>query len=1197
LAAHLVKRGKRAYGFWVLVLSIRAPSGDHFDVIDRLWAMTSHQTRHHRIDSGAIMTINQTTNAPPPDDLEEVRLAVVMYGGVSLAIYLYGMTQELLRMVRATVPGTALTGTEVIYRQLASLRQGSRDERIDWDETDLDQLALQRRFVIDILSGTSAGGINAVFLAKALVNNQSIDHLNNLWLKYADLGLLLNDARGDALAKNMATEAAKNRASGRPIPDMPHLAEPPALLNGQRMYSMLFDAFREMSDSPGTEVRPACVESLDLFITATDVNGLEISVPLTRESRPELRHRHVFEFRYRPKGTPGANNQFTAEYDPLLAFAARCTSSFPVAFPPMRLEDIDEVLKKHGVTTHSRDHKWQAFFPAYLQAPSDLSPSERYVTRPFADGGILDNKPFGYAINAIFARPADRNVTRKLVYLEPQAAPSRGNGTGTLKIPDAIGNGIKALVNLPTYEAIATDLSRITEYNERIQLATGLPISGIDLFDRDRTTSVALDAELQQLLPAASQPAADPWLTSYPADEWDEALAAKPSQDSASLPNLLRTGRLAGSALVHAYISYYRLKVKAVTEELAEAIALIAGWAPTSPQGQAILALVTAWRETTYSERRVPADTTQEPRKPSLNRFLLRFDLSYRTRRLYFVRDVLDMLIDRETGCFKDKAAEFSAEAGVELPVSPEVGSTLAVAVRLLRKQLTTTVSKWLSLPDLLRRPETLQPLKDHLKAISAAALQPIIMAADPVQRQTAIENFLADHQGAVKGLAEFIEEQIRETAGTTTTQVRAALEAPNAAILTEETDEQKALAVTWRRIRNALVRTYARFESFDVSLFPTLYPARGALIRPIDVVRFSPDNAHALVNEGQEKVEKLAGNKVLNFSAFFDRTWRENDVLWGRLDGAEHIIRTLLPDGHPDLQDAIDKAQEKILEDVLTDEQKQQLTQQVQRLDQALHDAPLSYDTFGHLFGDEARPGLYLVLNLRLRMLRRQAQDKLERDLQEAASDRPQVLTPRQQDDKQNPFIASLAENFGPGSRTQAALAMRSVGVLAAVLQTVGKSRWRWLSGAVTPVLHTVQVVGSQAWQLEVDPTWLVKVLGVGLALVGIGVFQAEPAFYNLGMQVILIGVVMIGIISWWRFHRQGSSVQFPAGSVVKVLTAVLMFLGALKGLELAGVTRDGLGMVRHGVEQLVRVFVKPSRPWLTNLQAASHPNGRLNE
>ena len=90
---------------------------------------------------------------------KEVRFAVVMYGGVSLAIYIHGVAHELLSLVRATarnkksgeyvIPDQELKGAELVYRSLGE--------------------TLKAKFIVDILSGTSAGGINAVYLAKALV--------------------------------------------------------------------------------------------------------------------------------------------------------------------------------------------------------------------------------------------------------------------------------------------------------------------------------------------------------------------------------------------------------------------------------------------------------------------------------------------------------------------------------------------------------------------------------------------------------------------------------------------------------------------------------------------------------------------------------------------------------------------------------------------------------------------------------------------------------------------------------------------------------------------------------------------------------------------------------------------------------------------------------------------------------------------
>ena len=42
------------------------------------------------------------TPAPLVDPAQEIRFAIVIYGGVSLAVYINGVAQEMLRMVRAT---------------------------------------------------------------------------------------------------------------------------------------------------------------------------------------------------------------------------------------------------------------------------------------------------------------------------------------------------------------------------------------------------------------------------------------------------------------------------------------------------------------------------------------------------------------------------------------------------------------------------------------------------------------------------------------------------------------------------------------------------------------------------------------------------------------------------------------------------------------------------------------------------------------------------------------------------------------------------------------------------------------------------------------------------------------------------------------------------------------------------------------
>ena len=49
------------------------------------------------------------------------------------------------------------------------------------------------RVVIDILSGASAGGINAIFLAKALSTGSPMVTLKDLWVEEGDVAKLVND--------------------------------------------------------------------------------------------------------------------------------------------------------------------------------------------------------------------------------------------------------------------------------------------------------------------------------------------------------------------------------------------------------------------------------------------------------------------------------------------------------------------------------------------------------------------------------------------------------------------------------------------------------------------------------------------------------------------------------------------------------------------------------------------------------------------------------------------------------------------------------------------------------------------------------------------------------------------------------------------------------------------------------------------
>src|SRR4051812_30464816 len=91
------------------------------------------------------------TVARPKGDVKELRIALVCYGGVSLAIYMHGITKEIQRAVQAAVreergiDSDDETQSEQAYRGiLASLEEKKK---------------VSTRIVVDAIAGSSAGGI------------------------------------------------------------------------------------------------------------------------------------------------------------------------------------------------------------------------------------------------------------------------------------------------------------------------------------------------------------------------------------------------------------------------------------------------------------------------------------------------------------------------------------------------------------------------------------------------------------------------------------------------------------------------------------------------------------------------------------------------------------------------------------------------------------------------------------------------------------------------------------------------------------------------------------------------------------------------------------------------------------------------------------------------------------------------------
>lgn len=796
---------------------------------------------------------------------QEVRFAVVMYGGVSLAIYINGVAQELLRMVRATAGDTGASGsyhlhlpdtrfretdTERVYRRLGRiLRRGGPPLPLGDAR---DGAPLRTRFVVDVLSGTSAGGLNAVFLAKALANDQSIDQLKRLWLDEGDIGKLINDPESLADMDGMEPQ------------------DPPrSLLNSRRMYRRLHEAFEGM-DRPARSTesqKSPYAREIDLFVTTTDIRGLPISLRLADNVVREKRHRNVFHFRYRDGSREEPRNDFHAGNNTFLAFASRCTSAFPFAFEPMRLADTDPLLARADGRLFDREEErlrqgWRDFFPAYRPpmgpaAAEGESETRTYdfVYRAFGDGGYLDNKPFTYAIEAMARHRATLPVDRKLMYVEPSPEEPPVDG-GVAPPPNALENGVAALT-LARYETIREDLQRILERNRLITRVERIT-AGIedDVRLRRRTRQDAL-----------------------PVSEYV----------GAGLREMIGREGLG-------YGGYHRLKVAAVTDDIAAVVAQAAELEPESDEFLAVRHVVRAWRDAGYVEdppagEALPANTQ--------NLFLLEFDLGYRIRRTSFVLGRLDQLACRDEDALRllartrpDDARDLPAPEA--MVASPAFGPTLAA----IRAELAAAVLDLQRVRDRLLERGGDNPLHAEVAAsgISLERLQKMLALPTEKERDHDAGAFFRENRDRVVRLAEALAGVVRDGIqgpGGTWIQGTLGAAAQSGGALRARSSDGPVEAAT----RAAVRYFYDFYDDYDLITFPILYATdSGEELDRVEVVRVSPEDALSLVGTRERARHKLAGNALAHFGAFLDRGWRMNDILWGRLDGAERIISTLLP-------------------------------------------------------------------------------------------------------------------------------------------------------------------------------------------------------------------------------------------------------------------------------------------------------------
>lgn len=552
---------------------------------------------------------------------KELRLALVCYGGVSLAVYMHGVTKEILKLVRASHDRQVIRNGQ---------KHPSRADISDTEDVYGDLLSafephLDLRIVVDIIAGASAGGINGIILGRALSHDLELDPVRSFWLKHTDVTELMTDKvqakpwhkipfrpfvwalmwrfrkllDGDQEFNEKLSIFLRSRWFKPPF-------------DGASLTQILYHGISSM-ERTASKTRSLLPKGLplDLFVTVTDFFGYTKTTPIhDPPSVVEHEHRQVIRLRYQ-KSLQGVElSDFDSNNIPGLAFAARATSSFPGAFPPAKLSECDQLIRDEGIVWKSRVDFLYKNFQAYLNKGHNPAHAA------FVDGSVLVNKPFSQAIGAIAGRPAYRQVDRRVLYIDPHPREPR---TAVENQTPGFWRTLRgALSDIPRNEPIHEDLAWVNDYNSELhRLQTVIETS------RPHISAIVDDVAGDILKGRISGPMIGKLRLAVNA----EARAA--------------TG--------FAYEGYVRLKLASVLDDVLAFLSSHCGFREQTDEYERLHSTFLSWADKagiTSSSINFKISNTSETHSGWI-RFLLTFDARFRQRRLRFTIRAINQLYSR----------------------------------------------------------------------------------------------------------------------------------------------------------------------------------------------------------------------------------------------------------------------------------------------------------------------------------------------------------------------------------------------------------------------------------------------------------------------------------------------------------------------------------------------------------------------
>ncbi|MFC4116680.1 patatin-like protein [Nonomuraea zeae] len=679
-------------------------------------------------------------------DKQDIRIAVVMSGGVSLAIWISGVTLELHHVAQP-----AKRTPE--YRQI------------------LDKL-LNANARIDVIAGTSAGGLNGTFLALGLAAPRDLGQMRDLWKEHGDLRRLLRHP----LAKN-----------------------PPSLLQGDDYFiKKVEDALATIYHA--TEPAKEPPSPVELILTGTLWEG-RLSTFTDDMGANIVEQDYDATFRFtNDDGSAAVNGNLDHEsVIGQLAKAARCTSSFPGAFEPHWVEvaPADDMP----------DGRW----------PSSAGRANFSCSQFVVDGGVLLNKPLRPALEAIYRQPAERQVRRVLAYVCPTpsepSSGAAGDRSSQEQVPNAREVVLDVFTRLRSTESVSRELEEIRCRSEqtgsrrraRDQLAGAMTERAADLAE------AAWDGYREVRVDYAARTIADLIFAGQTTTEqrWSKReLVEAIRRDEQSLSFVPRSASM-------------REELHLPTAEW--------GWGPTAVQRLGNMGLDVMKRAVWLA----PLSTS---------------DSRVREEVVAGLQALHDRIL---TGVYEDRRAldgYWSAAARGNVPGISAIPRRSGPATGPARNQ--AELDGWLAgvipLWKTVTGPSSEVPIAQRLHEHALALARQLRASADAIESVCRDPNRRVDPHG-------------HETARLTSLYRY---------LLAEDPDDEEIL--------NRLLRLDVVQLAFG--------GATGEVEQQVELVQVSSRNPG-----------HLTGLQAHHFGAFYRPSWRMNDWMHGRLDGASHIVRILL--------------------------------------------------------------------------------------------------------------------------------------------------------------------------------------------------------------------------------------------------------------------------------------------------------------